>query len=84
MATCAFLGLGVMGGPWPAIFSQKGHSVTVWNRSPEKAAAWVEKGGEGDAAATARKPQLRTPNSSSCASVMILDVEAASTASNRR
>ena len=54
MATCAFLGLGVMGGPMARHLSQKGHDVTVWNRSPEKAAAWVEKGGKGKVAARAR------------------------------
>lgn len=47
MATCAFLGLGVMGGPMARHLSHKGHSVSVWNRSPEKAAAWLEKGGKG-------------------------------------
>jgi 3-hydroxyisobutyrate dehydrogenase len=52
MATCAFLGLGVMGGPMARHLSQKGHTVTVWNRSPDKAAAWKEKGGKGEAAAT--------------------------------
>jgi 3-hydroxyisobutyrate dehydrogenase-like beta-hydroxyacid dehydrogenase len=54
MATCAFLGLGVMGGPMARHLSLKGHDVTVWNRSPEKAAAWVEKGGKGKVAARAR------------------------------
>jgi 3-hydroxyisobutyrate dehydrogenase-like beta-hydroxyacid dehydrogenase len=54
MATCAFLGLGVMGGPMARHLSLKGHDVTVWNRSPEKAAAWVEKGGKGQVAARAR------------------------------
>lgn len=52
MATCAFLGLGVMGGPMARHLSQKGHDVTVWNRSPEKAAAWLEKGGTGKVAAS--------------------------------
>ena len=55
MATCAFLGLGVMGGPMARHLSQKGHDVTVWNRSPEKAAAWLEKGGKGKVAARARE-----------------------------
>ena len=49
MATCAFLGLGVMGGPMARHLSQKGHTVGVWNRSPEKITAWLEKGGKGDA-----------------------------------
>jgi 3-hydroxyisobutyrate dehydrogenase len=47
MATCAFLGLGVMGGPMARHLSQKGHDVSVWNRSPEKIATWLEKGGKG-------------------------------------
>jgi 3-hydroxyisobutyrate dehydrogenase-like beta-hydroxyacid dehydrogenase len=49
MANCAFLGLGVMGGPMARHLSQKGHTVGVWNRSPEKIKAWMEKGGKGDA-----------------------------------
>jgi 3-hydroxyisobutyrate dehydrogenase len=49
MATCAYLGLGVMGGPMARHLSHKGHAVSVWNRSPEKIAAWLEKGGRGEA-----------------------------------
>lgn len=52
MATCAFLGLGVMGGPMARHLAQKGHDVTVWNRTGEKADAWVAKVGAGRAAAT--------------------------------
>jgi len=52
MATCTFLGLGVMGGPMARHLSQKGHDVTVWNRTGEKADAWVAKTGAGKAAAT--------------------------------
>jgi 3-hydroxyisobutyrate dehydrogenase-like beta-hydroxyacid dehydrogenase len=52
MAKCAFLGLGVMGGPMARHLAAKGHDVTVWNRTGEKAAAWVEKTGAGRAAAT--------------------------------
>lgn len=52
MAACAFLGLGVMGGPMARHLSQKGHDVTVWNRTGEKADAWVAKVGAGRAAAT--------------------------------
>ncbi len=55
MATCAYLGLGVMGGPMARHLSQKGHDVTVWNRSPERVAAWTAKGGKGKAAASARE-----------------------------
>lgn len=52
MATCTFLGLGVMGGPMARHLSQKGHDVTVWNRTGEKADAWVAKNGAGKTAAT--------------------------------
>jgi len=52
MATCAFLGLGVMGGPMARHLAQKGHDVTVWNRTGEKAATWLQKVGAGRAAAT--------------------------------
>ena len=36
----AFIGLGVMGGPMAAHLARAGHKVTVWNRSPERAAKW--------------------------------------------
>ena len=49
MAKCAFLGLGVMGGPMARHLATKGHDVTVWNRSPSRVADWVEKGGVGTA-----------------------------------
>ncbi len=52
MAACAFLGLGVMGGPMARHLAQKGHDVTVWNRTGEKADAWVAKVGAGRAAVT--------------------------------
>jgi 3-hydroxyisobutyrate dehydrogenase len=38
----AFLGLGVMGYPMAGHLSRAGHDVTVFNRSPAKAAKWVE------------------------------------------
>src|ERR1700730_729136 len=41
----AFLGLGVMGSPMAGHLARAGHKVTVYNRSPEKAARWVEKHG---------------------------------------
>jgi 3-hydroxyisobutyrate dehydrogenase len=41
MAKISFLGLGVMGGPIAGHLAAKGHDVTVYNRSPEKAAAWA-------------------------------------------
>jgi 3-hydroxyisobutyrate dehydrogenase len=43
MAKCAYLGLGVMGGPMARHLSEKGHDVTVWNRTAEKAEAWAAK-----------------------------------------
>ena len=51
MATVAFLGLGVMGFPMARHLAAKGHQVTVYNRSPAKAEAWVAAHG-GRAAAT--------------------------------
>ena len=39
----AFLGLGVMGGPMAGHLARAGHRVTAYNRTEEKAAAWVEK-----------------------------------------
>jgi len=41
MVTCAFLGLGVMGGPMARHLAAKGHAVTVWNRTEAKARAWA-------------------------------------------
>ncbi len=41
MAKLAFLGLGVMGFPMAGHLAAKGHEVTVWNRTPAKAAAWL-------------------------------------------
>ena len=37
----AFLGLGVMGYPMAGHLAKAGHHVTVFNRSPQKAAQWV-------------------------------------------
>ncbi len=52
MAKVAFLGLGVMGFPMAGHLAAKGgHDVTVYNRTPAKSKAWVEKFG-GRAAAT--------------------------------
>ena len=44
-AKVAFLGLGVMGFPMAGHLKAKGYDVTVYNRSAEKAKAWVEKHG---------------------------------------
>ena len=38
----AFIGLGVMGFPMAGHLRAAGHEVTVFNRSPDKAARWVE------------------------------------------
>ena len=37
---CAFVGLGVMGYPMAGYLLKAGHAVTVFNRSPQKAAKW--------------------------------------------
>jgi len=54
MATVSFLGLGVMGYPMAGYLSKAGHSVTVYNRTASKAAAWVEEYG-GNSAETPAK-----------------------------
>ncbi len=54
MAKCAFLGLGVMGYPMAGHLAAAGHEVTVYNRSPEKAKAWVDQHG-GKSASTPRE-----------------------------
>lgn len=51
MPSCAFLGLGVMGAPMARHLSEKGHEVTVWNRTEAKAQDWAGKH-KGKAAAT--------------------------------
>jgi 3-hydroxyisobutyrate dehydrogenase len=50
----AFIGLGIMGGPMAGHLVKAGHDVVVFNRTPEKAAAWVAEHG-GRAAATPRE-----------------------------
>ncbi|MBL0086872.1 MAG: NAD(P)-dependent oxidoreductase [Ideonella sp.] len=50
----AFLGLGVMGDPMAGHLARAGHSVTVYNRTTGKAAAWVGEYG-GACAATPRE-----------------------------
>jgi 3-hydroxyisobutyrate dehydrogenase len=47
----AFLGLGVMGYPMAGHLAKAGHRVTVYNRTPAKAAQWVAQHG-GKSAAT--------------------------------
>lgn len=41
MAKLAFLGLGTMGYPMAGFLAQAGHDITVYNRSPAKAAKWL-------------------------------------------
>jgi 3-hydroxyisobutyrate dehydrogenase-like beta-hydroxyacid dehydrogenase len=53
MAKVAFLGLGVMGFPMAGHLQAKGHAVTVYNRTPARAAAWVERHGGATAATPA-------------------------------
>ena len=53
----AFLGLGVMGFPMAGHLAKAGHSVTVYNRSPAKADAWVAEFG-GQARATPREAAM--------------------------
>ncbi len=49
----AFLGLGAMGYPMAGHLTQAGHTVTVYNRTAAKAAAWVAEYGGGQAASPA-------------------------------
>ncbi|MEN9590709.1 MAG: 2-hydroxy-3-oxopropionate reductase, partial [Pseudomonadota bacterium] len=41
----AFIGLGVMGLPMAGHLATAGHDVTVYNRSAQKAQAWVKEFG---------------------------------------
>ena len=43
MTKVAFIGLGVMGFPMAGHLAAKGHEVTVYNRTREKAEAWTQK-----------------------------------------
>jgi 3-hydroxyisobutyrate dehydrogenase-like beta-hydroxyacid dehydrogenase len=54
MAKTAFIGLGVMGYPMAGHLRRHGHEVTVYNRSPAKAARWMGEHG-GRSAATPRE-----------------------------
>jgi 3-hydroxyisobutyrate dehydrogenase len=53
MARIAFLGLGVMGAPIARHLASAGHELVVYNRSPEKANAWVTAHGGGQATSPA-------------------------------
>jgi 3-hydroxyisobutyrate dehydrogenase len=52
MARIAFLGLGTMGAPIARHLAEAGHSLTVYNRSPDKARDWAARHG-GTVASTA-------------------------------
>ena len=54
MAAVAFIGLGVMGGPMARHLAGAGHDVTVYNRTTEKADAWVAANGGTSAPTPAR------------------------------
>jgi 3-hydroxyisobutyrate dehydrogenase len=53
MTKVAFLGLGVMGYPMAGHLKAKGHEVTIYNRNPTKAQAWVAQHGGASAATPA-------------------------------
>lgn len=46
MTKIAYLGLGIMGRGMAANLARKGHAVTVWNRSPERAAPLKDAGAQ--------------------------------------
>ena len=53
MSKISFIGLGVMGYPMAGHLARAGHAVTVYNRTPAKAAAWVVEYGGASAATPA-------------------------------
>ena len=53
----SFAGLGVMGAPMAGHLKRGGHEVVVYNRSPQKAQAWVERYGGRAAASPAEAAQ---------------------------
>lgn len=55
--SCAFIGLGVMGGPMARHLSQKGFPTTVYNRTAAKAQQWASDN-QGRAALTPREAAL--------------------------
>ncbi len=57
MASVAFLGLGVMGGPMAGHLAKAGHDVTVYNRTAAKAEAWARSHGGRVAATPAEAAQ---------------------------
>jgi 3-hydroxyisobutyrate dehydrogenase len=53
MAKLAYIGLGVMGAPMARHLAAAGHDITVYNRTPAKADAWVKAHGGRSAASAA-------------------------------
>jgi 3-hydroxyisobutyrate dehydrogenase-like beta-hydroxyacid dehydrogenase len=49
MGRCAYLGLGVMGGPMARHLLAAGHDAAVWNRGEARARAWAEASGRPEA-----------------------------------
>ncbi|TMR91355.1 2-hydroxy-3-oxopropionate reductase [Nonomuraea basaltis] len=75
MTTIAFIGLGIMGSPMAVHLVRAGHSVTGYNRSPEKAKALAEAGGRvamsiADAVAGAEVVALMVPDSTDVQDVL--------------
>ncbi|WP_420847153.1 2-hydroxy-3-oxopropionate reductase [Nonomuraea basaltis] len=75
VTTIAFIGLGIMGSPMAVHLVRAGHSVTGYNRSPEKAKALAEAGGRvamsiADAVAGAEVVALMVPDSTDVQDVL--------------
>jgi 3-hydroxyisobutyrate dehydrogenase-like beta-hydroxyacid dehydrogenase len=51
-STVAFIGLGVMGAPMAGHLARAGHTVRVYNRTPHKAADWMQAVGQAHGAST--------------------------------
>ena len=60
----AFLGLGVMGYPMAAHLLRAGHTVTVYNRTPAKAQAWLDQMAAPERARSAATPRLAAQGAS--------------------
>jgi 3-hydroxyisobutyrate dehydrogenase len=71
MAKVAFLGLGVMGYPMAGHLKAKGHEVTVYNRNPTKAQAWVAQHAGVSAPTPPRPPRARRSSSPASATTTI-------------
>ena len=56
-AHVAFIGMGVMGYPMAGHLATAGHAVTVYNRSPAKAQAWVQEFANSPAPKSAPTPR---------------------------